>query len=60
MLVVPSLVRQGEEEKKERKERIANTIHVFLLFLHAGKILIFIKNNMENIKYILTVRFNSV
>jgi hypothetical protein len=55
------IVRQREGgRKKKRKKRIPNTIHVFLLFLHAGKILIFIKNNMENIKYIPTVRFNSV
>jgi len=51
--------KEGGEEKK-RKKRIANTIHVFLLFFHASKILIFIKNNMKNIKYILTVRSNSV
>jgi len=51
---------EGRGRRKKRKKRIANTIHVFLLFLHAGKILIFIKNNMENIKYILTVRSNSV
>jgi len=64
MLVV-QYAREGDEKKKEeeerkRKKKIANTIHVFLLFLHAGKILIFIKNNMKNIKYILTVRSNSV
>jgi len=47
-------VGRGEEKK------IANSIHFFLLFLHAGKVLIFIKNNMKNIKYILTVRSNSV
>jgi hypothetical protein len=40
--------------RKKRKKRTANTIHVFLLFLHASKILIFIKNNMENTKYIPT------
>jgi hypothetical protein len=40
--------RKGEEEeKKKRKKRIANTIHVFLLFLHESRILIFIKNNMK-------------
>jgi len=51
----------GGGRKKERK-RIANTIHVFFyyFFMRAGKILIFIKNNMENTKYILTVRSNSV
>ena len=43
-----------QEEKEKKKKRIANTIHVFLLFLHANKILIFIKNNMENTKYIPT------
>jgi len=54
---------QGDEEKKGEKnrERISHiTIHVFLLFLHASKILILIKNNLKNTKNILTVRFNSV
>jgi len=51
--------RKRGEEKKERKE-LQTLFTFFLLFLHAGKILIFIKNNMENIKYILTVKFNSV
>jgi hypothetical protein len=32
----------------------------FLLFLHESRILILKKNNMENTKYILTVRSNSV
>jgi len=54
--------KKGEEEKKKKKEK--NCKHYsrfFLLFLHAaGKILIFIKKNMENTKYILTVRSNSV
>jgi len=52
--------KRRRRRRKKRKKRIANTIHVFLLFLRVGKILIFIKNNMKNIKYILTVRSNSV
>jgi len=64
------IVRQREErteEKKEKKKGEKNretisyiTIHVFLLFFYASKILILIKNNLKNIKNILTVRFNSV
>jgi len=59
-------VRQtGREERKKKKKKEERrieciTIHVFLLFLHASKILILIKNNLKNIKNILTVRFNSV
>jgi len=54
--------RKGGGEKKEKKrERISCiTIHVFLLFLRASKILILIKNNLKNTKNILTVRSNSV
>jgi len=58
--------REEEKEKKKKKEerrierRYSITIHVFLLFLHAIKILILIKNNLKNTKNILTVRFNSV
>jgi len=51
--------KKKEKEKKEKKEKI-HTIQVFLLFLHERRILIFIKNNMKNTKYILTVRSNSV
>jgi hypothetical protein len=57
----------GEKKKKEKEREEKNrdtisyiTIHVFLLFLHASKILILIKNNLKNTKNILTVRFNSV
>ena len=55
-------VREEETKKKEERriERGYITIHVFLLFLHASKILILIKNNLKNTKNILTVRFNSV
>jgi hypothetical protein len=59
-------VRQkGGGTKKKRGEKNREmisyvTIHVFLLFLRASKILILIKNNLKNIKNILIVRFNSV
>ena len=53
--------KEEKEKKREKKEiRYPTTIHVFLLFLHASKILILIKNNLKNTKNILTVRFNSV
>jgi hypothetical protein len=55
--------KKKEKKKKERGEKNTIsyiTIHDFLLFLHASKILILIKNNMENTKNILTVRSNSV
>jgi hypothetical protein len=54
--------RERERKKKEKKEKrdYIHTIQVFLLFLHESRILIFIKNNMKNTKYILTVRSNSV
>jgi hypothetical protein len=56
---------RNEEKKKKRGEKNRETIsyitiHVFLLFFHASKILILIKNNLKNTKNILTVRFNSV
>ena len=51
--------KKEEKEKKEKRDYI-HTIQFFLLFLHESRILIFIKNNMKNIKYILTVRSNSV
>ena len=50
----------GEKEKKKKKEKRDYICKVFLLFLHESRMLIFIKNNMKNIKYILTVRSNSV
>jgi len=43
----------GGERKKERKE-LQILFTFFLLFIHASKILIFIKNNMKNTKYIPT------
>jgi len=69
------IVRQGEKNKrkkkykreKKRKKRKKTRREIrcilfmfFLLFLHEGRILIFIKNNIKNTKYILTVRSNSV
>jgi hypothetical protein len=48
-----------KEKEKEKKEDIYYS-GFFLLFLHESRILIFIKNNMKNTKYILTVRSNSV
>jgi len=51
----------GEKKRKEKKRGYPVSLFMFfLLFLRASKILIFIKNNMENTKYILTVRSNSV
>jgi hypothetical protein len=50
---------RGEKEKKEERLHIYYS-GFFLLFLHESRILIFIKNNMKNTKYILTVRSNSV
>jgi len=50
---------EGGRRKKEKRDYI-HTIQVFLLFLHETRILIFIKNNIKNTKYILTVRSNSV
>jgi hypothetical protein len=58
--------KKRKEEKKEKKKggekrRDYKTYYsVFLLFLHKSRILIFIKNNMKNTKYILTVISNSV
>jgi hypothetical protein len=49
-----------EEGRRRKKKRKRDTIQVFFLFLQESRILIFIKNNMENTKYILTVRSNSV
>jgi hypothetical protein len=52
-----------KEKKKDRKEEVntnADTIHVFLVFLHASKVLIFFKNNLKIPKNILTVKSNSI
>jgi hypothetical protein len=53
----------GRKKKKDRKEEVntnADTIHVFLVFLHASKVLIFFKNNLKISKNILTVKSNSI
>jgi hypothetical protein len=57
--------RGGKKEKKKKGKKKKKEItyllfRFFLLFLHESRILIFIKNNMKNTKYILTVRSNSV
>ena len=61
MRAVPSQIASDRAPTKKKEERL----HIyysgfFLLFLHESRILIFIKNNIKNIKYILTVRSNSV
>ena len=56
-------INKREQRKRREKNRETYPISLFiffLLFLHAGKILILIKNNLKNTKNILTVRFNSV
>jgi hypothetical protein len=52
--------RKKKKEKEKRREITYILFSFFLLFLHESRILIFIKNNMKNTKYILTVRSNSV
>ena len=53
--------KKQREKRKKRKERVeVDTIKFFLAFLRKSKILIFIKNNLKNIKNILTVRSNSI
>jgi len=47
-------------KEKNRETIFYITIHVFLLFFHAGKILILIKNNLKNTKNILTIISNNI
>jgi len=56
---------EAKKEKKRKRKKKEERLHTyysvfFLLFLHESRILIFIKNNMKNTKYILTIRSNSV
>jgi hypothetical protein len=53
--------KKKEEKERERKERRELLLFEFFsVFLHASKILFFIKNNLKNTKNILTVRSNSI
>jgi len=53
--------KKRKEKKKKEKKRVSRLLFKFFLpFLHESRILILKKNNMENTKYILTVRSNNV
>jgi hypothetical protein len=43
-------IKPVKENRKEEVNPNADTINVFLVFLHASKVLIFFKNNLKNTK----------